>query len=111
MSEHWTPNTQFAGFGVTAPSADEAARALAERLTTWSEANPGRRLVDVSVQSTAVDGRIELSALITYVEDAGIITVLAAEAAESERTKEIVEKIEAISQAEEIVAEAQQDSP
>ena len=107
MSELWTPEARFEGFGVTGANAAEASAALARRLNAWSTEFPGRRILHVSVQSAAVDTKVELTAVIAYVEEAGMVLVAREEAAE-----EIAEeKSEVVSLAEEIVAEAQQDSP
>lgn len=107
MSELWTPEARFEGFGVTGANAAEASAALARRLNAWSTEFPGRRILHVSVQSAIADAQVELTAVLAYVEETGIVVAVREEAAE-----EIAEeKSEVISLAEEIVAEAQQDSP
>lgn len=93
MSEISTPDVRFDGIGVTGGNAGEAAHALAERLNHWSSDHPNRRIVQLSIQSAATAAKLELTAIIAFLEDPDPDGGVVAEAA--------------VSVAEEIVADAQ----
>jgi hypothetical protein len=107
MEEMITPNVRFEGFGVTAVDAAGAARALAEALDGWATDHPGRRILRLSVQSAASANGLELTALIAYVTEPEI----AGAAAVAGALAGVEAQSEAVARAEEIVAEAQDESP
>ena len=84
-----TPQVRFDGLGVTAAHADEGAQALAERLNLWSTEHPNRRILELRVQCASTAARLELTAVIAYLDE--------------------FTAVEASAAAEEIVADAQQE--
>ena len=106
MSDRFTPDARFEGFGVTADGAEAAAQALAGRINDWLRAHPGRRILQSSVQSAALGNALHMTALIAYSDDLGpSVIVQEAEAVTAADTPV------AVALAEEIVAEVQQDAP
>ena len=105
MSDLSSPDVRFAGLGVSAASADEASRALADRLTAWTADHPNCRILQLSVQTAGVGAGLEMTAIIAYIEVATIVEALAA-VAEAPAGDETAE---AVLQAVEIVAEAQSE--
>ena len=103
MSELVTPNVRFDGLGASAGAAAEVARLLAERLNHWSMDNPGRRILELQVQTASKGAMVEMTAVIVWVEAFGDLLAVSevAEAPAGEEQSTVV----AI--AEEIVAEAQ----
>ena len=105
MPDLQTPDVRFDGIGVSAPGAEDAARELAQRLNAWSIAHPNRRILQLSVQSSAVGPELKLTAILAYVGAAeNGASVATAEAAIS-----LEDLAEVVSEAEEIVADAQEE--
>lgn len=105
MTDLQTPDVRFDGIGVSAAGADDAALVLAQRLNDWSVAHPNRRILQLSVQSSAIEPELKLTAIIAYMEGTAPEASVAAAAA----TVSTEELVEVVSEAEEIVAAAQEE--
>lgn len=105
MSDPFAADTRFEGFGVTDADPAMAAASLATRLNEWLRAHPGRRILHVSVQSSAIGASLHVTALVAYSDDLGAAVLLGE--ADAMTTEDVPV---AVSLAEEIVAEAQHDS-
>ncbi|MGI8552645.1 MAG: hypothetical protein ACR2PL_17935 [Dehalococcoidia bacterium] len=105
MNDLPASDVHFDGLGASAGDGAEAARVLAARLTHWSSDHPNSRILQFTVQSTAAAAGVELSAIIVYTEELGITPVAIATVADElprDATDIVIE-------AEEIVADAQQE--
>ena len=102
MNDATTPAVRFEGLGASAGAADEAARVLAEKLNHWSADNPGRRILQLSVQTAAGPTMVEMTALIAFTEDAAEWVIEKVAVEELPQTESA-----AVAIAEEIVAEVQ----
>lgn len=103
MNDATTPAVRFEGLGASAGAADAAARLLAERLNHWSTDNPGRHILQLSVQTAAGPSMVEMTALIAYTDETAVEWALETVAVEELPQTESA----AVAIAEEIVAEVQ----
>lgn len=110
MAEFLVSGVRFEGLGATAGSAGDASRLLAERLNHWCADHPTFRILDLQVQSAAIDAELHLTAVFAYIDDAVPQEMLEQfMAPATTTTAESADETAAVAIAEEIVAEARHD--